>query len=74
MRSVTDLFDVPLDQGGSILLEGEAPGSDPVVWGRGGNSYVLPVDASLERLLAGLSPTTRAVAGPCRGAHGGGES
>jgi hypothetical protein len=58
---VTELVEIPLDQGGSIPLQADVRQSGPVLRWHGRDSDVAPVDVSVARRLADLRPTTRAV-------------
>lgn len=57
---MTRLIEVPLAEGGSILVEVDESVEAPVVRGRGG-AAVAPLTEPLEQVLAGLGPATRAV-------------
>ena len=58
---MTRVVEVPLAEGGSILVEVDEPVEGPVVRGRGGAGTLPPLSEPLEQVLAGLGPATRAV-------------
>jgi hypothetical protein len=58
---VPRVVEVPLTEGGSILVEVEELADGPVVRGRGGAGLLPPLEEPLEQVLAGLGPATRAV-------------
>lgn len=56
------VVEVPLADGGSILVEVDEVIDEPVLRGRGGPSPpALPVSESFEHMVAGLGPATRAL-------------
>ncbi len=58
---VMGVVEVPLVEGGSILVEADEWTEGPVVRGRGGAAVIPPFAEPLEQVLAGLGPATRAV-------------
>ena len=64
---MTRLVEMPLADGGSILVEVEDATSSPVVRGRSGPVDVAQLTESLESVLAGLGPATQAVLSRLRG-------
>lgn len=58
---MTSVVEVPLAEGGSILVEVDEPAEGPVVRGRGGAAALPPLAEPLEQVLASLGPATRAV-------------
>jgi len=59
--------EVPLAEGGSILVEVDQAVAEPVVRGRGGGVDVAQLTEPLEAMLAGLRPTAEAVLAQLRG-------
>ena len=55
---MTRVAEIPLEGGGTILMEVAA--ATPAVRGRGGLD-VLAIEEPLDRMLAGLGPTTRVI-------------
>lgn len=55
------VIEVPLAEGGSILVEVDETTDEPVLRGRGGPAPLPPLTEPLEHVLAGLGPATRAV-------------
>jgi hypothetical protein len=64
---VTRVVEVPLAEGGSVLVEVDEPVSGPVVRGVGPAAVLPPLTESLEQVLSGLGPATRAVLSQLRG-------
>jgi hypothetical protein len=58
---VSRVVEVPLADGGSILVEVDEPMDGPVVRGRGAAGPLPSLAEPLEQVLAGLGPTTRAL-------------
>jgi hypothetical protein len=58
---MSQVLEVPLAEGGSILVEVDEVLDRPVVRGRGGAATLPPLAEPLEQVLAGLGPTTRAL-------------
>jgi hypothetical protein len=58
---VSGIVEVPLAQGGSILIEVDEPTDEPVLRGRGAAAAVPALTEPLEHVLAGLGPATRAL-------------
>ncbi len=58
---VSAVVDVPLAEGGSILIEVDEVLDGAVVRGRGAAAALPPLAVSLEQVLAGLGPATRAL-------------
>jgi hypothetical protein len=58
---MTRVVEVPLAEGGSVLVEVDEPVEGPAVRGRGGAAGLPPLAEPLEQVLAGLGPATRAV-------------
>jgi hypothetical protein len=63
---VSRVVEVPLDEGGSILIEVDEVLDGPVVRGRGGAAALPPLAEPLEHILAGLGPVTRALVSQLR--------
>lgn len=63
---VTRVLEVPLAEGGSILVEVDEATDGPVVRGRGSAAAPPPLAESLEQVLAGLGPATRALVSQLR--------
>jgi hypothetical protein len=55
------VIEVPLAEGGSILVEVDDATDEPVLRGRRGPGSPPPLEEPLEQVLAGLGPATRAV-------------
>jgi hypothetical protein len=64
---VSQVVEVPLAAGGSILVEVDDATDGPVVRGRGGAVAVASLTEPLESVLAGLGPATQAVLSQLRG-------
>jgi hypothetical protein len=58
---VTQVVEVPLAEGGSILVEVDEAMGETVVRGRGGAAVLPPLEKPLEHVLASLGPVTRAL-------------
>ena len=58
---MTRVIEVPLEEGGSILVEVDETPELPVTRGLGSSAAAPPVSAPLEQMLAGLGPATRAL-------------
>jgi len=58
---VNRVVEVPLAEGGSILVEVDEVPNGPAVRGRGAAAAPPPLAESLENVLAGLGPATRAL-------------
>lgn len=67
VEALSRVVEVPLADGGSILVEVEDATGGPVVRGRGGAVDVAQLTEPLESVLAGLGPATQAVLGQLRG-------
>lgn len=64
------LVEVPLAEGGTVLVEVDELYDGPVVrggGGRGGGLAIPPMTEPLEHVLAGLGPATRAVLNQLKG-------
>ncbi len=62
------VVEVPLAEGGTVLVEVDELYDGPVVRGGGGGSLALPpMTEPLERVLAGLGPATKAVLNQLQG-------
>jgi hypothetical protein len=62
------VVDVPLAEGGSVLVQVEPAVDGPVVRGAGGPAPVQLASRSFEDMLTGLGPVTRAVLSELRSA------
>jgi hypothetical protein len=60
-RVARPTVEVPLADGGSILVEVDEPVDVPAIRGRGVAPTIPPLAEPLERMLAGLGPALRAV-------------
>jgi Trypsin-co-occurring domain 1 len=58
---VSAVAEVPLAEGGSVLVDVGEVMDGPVVRGRGGPAALPPVSEPLEHVLAGLGPVRRAL-------------
>jgi hypothetical protein len=63
---VSEVVEVPLAEGGSILVEVDDVIDGPAVRGRGTAAAPAQLARSLEEALAGLGPTTRALVSQVR--------
>jgi hypothetical protein len=64
----SQVVEVPLAEGGTVLVEVDEMYDGPVVrGGRGGGLSLPPMTEPLEQVLAGLGPATRAVLNQLRG-------
>ena len=63
---VSGVVEVPLAEGGSVLVEVDEVMDAPVVRGRGGAAALPPISEPLEHVLAGLGPVTRALVSQLR--------
>jgi hypothetical protein len=63
---VNGVVEVPLAEGGSILVEVDEVTAGPVVRGRGAAATPPPLAESLEHALSGLGPATRALVSQLR--------
>lgn len=64
---MTAVVDVPLAEGGSILIEVDEVTDGPVVRGRGAAANPTPLAEPLEHVLATLGPAARALVSQLRG-------
>lgn len=60
------VVEVPLAEGGAILIEVDEVMDGAVVRGRGAAAALPPLTQSLEQVLAGLGPATRALVSQLR--------
>ena len=58
---VSPIVEVPLAEGGSVLIEVDEAVDGPVVRGRSAATVLPPLEQPLEHVLAGLGPTTQAL-------------
>jgi Trypsin-co-occurring domain 1 len=65
--NVTGIVEVPLAEGGSVLVEVDDAVDGLAIRGRGGQAAIPEVTAPLEQVLAGLGPVTRALVSEVRG-------
>ena len=63
---MNEVVEVPLAEGGSILVEVDKVIDGPVVRGRGAAAVSPPLAESLEHVLSGLGPVTRALVSQLR--------
>jgi len=63
---VSAVVDVPLAEGGSILVEVDEVTDASVLRGRGAAAALAPLAEPLEHVLAGLGPVTRALVSQLR--------
>ena len=63
---MTQVVEVPLEDGGAILIEVAEVFNAPTVRGGRGGAAVPTVKEPLEEILAGLGPATRAILGAVR--------
>ncbi|MBV9944857.1 MAG: hypothetical protein JO262_22220 [Solirubrobacterales bacterium] len=64
---MTGIVEVPLAEGGSVLVEVDDAGDGLAIRGGRGQAAIPEVSASLEQVLAGLGPVTRALVSEVRG-------
>jgi hypothetical protein len=63
----SQVVEMPLAEGGTVLVEVDDLYEGPVVRGGRSGSIVPPIGEPLEQVLAGLGPATRAVLNQLRG-------
>jgi hypothetical protein len=63
----SQVVELPLEEGGTVLVEVDDPYDGPVVRGGRGSLPLPPISEPLEQVLAGLGPATRAVLNQLRG-------
>lgn len=65
---MTQLVEFPVDEGGSILMEVDAPPRGPVTRGRGAEAAVTQAGESLERALGRIGPAVKGIVDELRSA------